>query len=457
MMGMKEIIVKNKYVGPGIKYIGWSGRGWADGGPIGAGPIYCKAPSWESYGKEIGINMVRMGFSMKHFLPDDLNDEYSLSEYVKKGMENVEVSWAKSENTSYSYCIERCHDLGWKILICVNPSLSSNWKPSLITRSSDFPAIWEKFCFHLAKSIEENWPGMADFFEVTNEPDIGYFDGETSLPGYKGIRKGITPFQYCLLLQNAYKGIKKATPNAKIIGPGLASWDRKWIKEIFMQSFSYLNGISYHNVMGNFRDTEILKEARELLLQYVPQSSDIIFNSEWAWWPNHDTDNLEVALRIAQILYYQAVGNVYGSLYLGPSQPREFKKGLGVLKFYSNNPDLVERTLTFFVFRLMVRGVLEGKQLELINPFKKLKILALFRNKQELVVTLINPSKKKFRDISIIIDESINFKEKAFLKIYQFDHNHLDDCRESDYKILNAFDVKAKSIIQFVISIESGF
>ncbi len=295
-MGMKEIIIKNRCVGSGIKYIGWSGRGWVDGGPIGAGPIYCKAPSWESYGKEIGINMMRMGFSMKHFLPDDLNDSYSLSEYVIKGMENVEVSWAKSEHTSYSYCIKRCHDLSWKILICVNPSLSSNRKPSLITRSSDFLIIWEKFCFYLAKIIEENWPGMANFFEITNEPDIGYFDGETSLPGYKGTRKGITPFQYCLLLQNAYKGIKKAVPNAKIIGPGLASWDQKWIKEILMQSGSYLNGISYHNVMGNFRDMETLKEARELLLQYVPQSSDIIFNSEWAWWPNHDTDNLEVAI-----------------------------------------------------------------------------------------------------------------------------------------------------------------
>jgi len=452
---MKHIRIKNKVEGSGIKYIGWSGRGWADGGPTGAGPINCKAPSWERYGKEIGINMVRIGFSMKHFLPDDLNDEYSLSEYVKKGMENVEVSWAKSERTSYSYCIKRCHDLGWKILICVNPSLNSNWKPSLITQSSDFLTIWEKFCFYLAKSIEENWPGMADFFEITNEPDIGYFDGETSLPGYKGIRKGITPFQYCLLLQNAYKGIKKAVPSAKIIGPGLASWDRKWIKEIFMQSGSSLDGISYHNVMGNFRDMETLKEARELLLQYSPKSSDVIFNSEWAWWPNHDTDNLETALRIAQILYYQTVGNVYGSLYLGPAQPRDFKKGLGVLRFNPDKPNSVEKTKTFYAFRLMVRGILEGKQLELMNPFKKLKILALFRNQQELVITLINPDKKKFRDISIIIDESINLKEKAFLKIYQFDHNHLDDYKESDYKILNAFDVKAKSIIQFVISISN--
>ncbi len=59
---MKKITVKNRCIGPGIKYIGWSGRGWADGGPIGARPLNCSAPSWDSYGQEIGINMVRMGF-----------------------------------------------------------------------------------------------------------------------------------------------------------------------------------------------------------------------------------------------------------------------------------------------------------------------------------------------------------------------------------------------------------
>jgi len=448
---MKHIKIKNKYAGPGIKYIGWSGRGWADGGPIGAGPINCRAPSWDNCGKEIGINMVRVGFSMKHFLPDDLDDDYSLSEYVKKGMENAEVSWAKSKGTSYSLYIKRCCELGWEILICINPSLNKEWEPHLITRSSYFLKIWERFCFHLAGYIDKNWPGMAEFFEITNEPDIGYFDGETSLPDYKGTRKGITPFQYRLLLQHAYKGIKKAVPDAKIIGPSLASWDRKWIKEILMQSGSYLNGISYHNVMGNFRDMETLKEARELLSNNMSQSSDIIFNSEWAWWPNHDTDNLETALRIAQILYYQAVGNVYASLYLGPAQPRNFKKGLGVLKFNPDEPNSVEKTKTFYAFRLMVRGILGVRRLELVNPLKKLKILALFRNKQELVITLINPDKKKFRDISIIIDESINFKEKASLKVYKFDDNCFDYCKESSFNLLKAFDVEANSISQFVI------
>ena len=395
--------------------------------------------------------MVRVGFSLKHFLPDDLDDDYSLSEYVKKGMENAEVSWAKSKGTSYSLYIKRCCELGWKILICINPSLNKEWEPHLITRSSYFLKIWERFCFQLAGYIDKNWPGMAEFFEITNEPDIGYFDGETSLPDYKGTRKGITPFQYRLLLQHAYKGIKKAVPDAKIIGPSLASWDRKWIKEILMQSGSYLNGISYHNVMGNLRDTKTLKEARELLPNNMSQSSDIIFNSEWAWWPNHDTDNLETALRIAQILYLQASGSAYASLYLGPAQPKDFKKGLGVLKFNPDEPNSVEKTKTFYAFRLMVRGVLGGRRLELVNPLKKLKILALFRNKQELVITLINPDKKKFRDISIIIDESIRFKEKASLKVYKFDDNCFDYGKESSFNLLKAFDVEANSISQFVI------
>ena len=209
----------------------------------------------------------------------------------------------------------------------------------------------------------------------------------------------------------------------------LETESQKYIRLVLL---SILNGISYHNVRRDFRDAKTLKEARELLLQYSPKSSDIIFNSEWAWWPNHDADNLETDLRIAQILYYQVVGSAYASFYLGPAQPREFKKGLGVLKFNPDEPNLVEKTKTFYAFRLMARGISGGKRLEVINPLKKLKILALFRNQQELVITLINPSKKKFRDISIIIDESINLKEKAFLKIYQFDYNHLDDYKESD-------------------------
>ena len=85
--------------------------------------------------------------------------------------------------------------------------------------------------------------------------------------------------------------------------------------------------------------------------------------------------------------------------------------------------------------------------------FRSLKVLALFRNQKELVITLINPDKKKFRNISIRVDESINLKEKAFLKVYQCDNNHRDDYKESSCRILKNFDIEAKSITQFVIPI----
>lgn len=450
---MKKIIVKNKFIGSGIKYIGWSGRGWTDGGPIGAGPMNCNAPSWDSYGQEIGINMVRMGFSIKHFLSETENIQDSISDQIKKGFENIDVSWAKSERTSYSYSIQRCCDLSWKILVCINPSYRSAWNPSLISQSSQTLRIWKDFCFNLAKSIEGNWPGMANYFEITNEPDIGYFDGESLLPNYQGPSGGITSFQYSRLLQNAYEGIRNAVPDAKIIGPGLASWNRNWLEEVLSQSSSYLDGVSYHNVGGNLKDEDTMKDTKRLLSQYAPQAADFIFNSEWAWWPDHDINRLETALRLAQILHLQTVGNAYGSLYLGPAQPKEFKKGLGLLQFHSDNPNLVEKTKTFFVFRLMARGILGGKQLELINPTKKLKILALLNDRKELVITAINPSKKRFRNISINVDETINLRGEPFLKLYQFDYNHSDSCKKSDYKILKRFNVEPESIIQFVISI----
>jgi len=450
---MKRIIIRNKCIGSGIQYIGWSGRGWADGGPIGAGPMNCEAPSWDSYSQEIGINMVRMGFSIKQFLSETGNIQRPMADQIKKGFENTDASWAKSENTSFSYAIQRCCDLDWKILICINPSYRSAWNPSLLTPSSSFLGIWKDFCFTLALSIEENWPGMADYFEITNEPDIGYFDGESFLPRYQGPSGGITPSQYSLLLQNAYEGIHKATPKAKIIGPGLASWNRAWLEEVLSQSSSYLDGVSYHNVGGHLKEEDTLREAKYFLSQYVPDASDIIFNSEWAWWPNHDINSQETALRIAQILYHQIVGNVSGSLYLGPSQPRGFQKGLGVLQYDSDDPNSVEKMKTFFAFRLMVKGVLGGKRLELINPSKKLKILALLNSRNELVVTVINPSKKRFRNIAIEIDETINLKKESFFKLYQFDHNHLDSCEKSDFEILMRFHIEPESITQFIIPV----
>lgn len=450
---MKKIIVKNKCIGSGIMHIGWSGRGWVDGGPAGAGPLNSQAPSWDSYGQEIGINMVRTGFSIRHFLSETANDEASLSEQIKKGLENREVSWAKSEQTSYSYLLQRCCELGWKVLICINPSYRSAWSPSLLTQSPHHLRIWKDFCFYLVKSIEENWPQMAQYFEITNEPDLGYFDGESLLPGYQGPRGGITPLQYSLLLQRAYQGIKRAAPHAKIIGPALATWNRPWLEKVLTQSSSFLDGVSYHNVSGNLEDEETLREAKRLLSQYAPQIADCVINSEWAWWPNHDINQQQTALRIALILYSQTVGNAWGSLYLGPAQPKEFKKGLGVLHFHPDNPNSVERTKSFYVFRMMVRGVLGEKKLELINPLKKLKILAVMKSRKDLVITVINPSKKKFRNISIDIDQAIPLSKEPFLTFYQFDDDHSDSCEKSDYNLLKRFNIKPESILQFVVSI----
>jgi len=124
-----------------------------------------------------------------------------------------------------------------------------------------------------------------------------------------------------------------------------------------------------------------------------------------------------------------------------------------VLKFNPDEPNSVEKTKTYYAFRLMARGILGGRRLELVNPLKKLKILALLRNQKELVISLLNPSKKRFRDISIRIDESINLKEKAFLKVYQCENNYRDDYKESSCRILKNFDIEAKSITQFVIPI----
>jgi len=98
----KKIKILSKVIGTGLKYLGWSGRGLVDGGSTAAGSISCLAPSWDSYSQEIGINMIRMGFSIKHFLSGIENTTQKILDEVKKGLENTRASWAKSAQTSYS-------------------------------------------------------------------------------------------------------------------------------------------------------------------------------------------------------------------------------------------------------------------------------------------------------------------------------------------------------------------
>jgi len=449
---VKKIRIHDSPIGSGLTHIGWSGRGWGDGGPVGAGPLNSRAPAWDTYGQEVGINIVRMGFSIRHFLPDLEETRQALADRIRRGLENKDVSWAKSEGTSYSYSIQRCRDLGWKILICINPSYKSVWSPPRIVQSSESLRVWKEFCYQLAKSIEDIWPSESQYFEITNEPDLGYFDGESFLPDYQGPSGGIAPFPYSLLLKNAYEGIKKAVPQAKVIAPGLASWNRFWLEEILRESQAYLDGLSYHNVGGDLKDDKILEEAEGLLSQSAPQAKGFLFNSEWAWWPNHDVNDHETALRIAQIIHLQTIGNAFASLYLGPAQPMDYKKGLGVLRYDPDDPNSVEKTKAFYVFRMMARGVLGGKRLALVNPHQKLKILALLNDQKELVMTVINPNKKRLKNISIDIDEVSAVQKEFFLKIHKFDYNHLDSCEKSDWRILSRFQVEPESIIQFVIS-----
>jgi len=214
-----------------------------------------------------------------------------------------------------------------------------------------------------------------------------------------------------------------------------------------------LDGLSYHNVRGDFQDALTLKEAKRLISNDLSLSSDMVFNSEWAWWPFHDTDHIETALRVARILYLQALGGAYASLYLGPAQPKNFKKGLGVLKFNPKEPDSAEKTSAFYAFNLMIRGILQGRRLRVMNPLKKLKVLALYKDSRELVITLLNSHRKEYKNVSLMLEKGIGLKENSWVKIYKFDQNQVDYSQESQYNDLKKFNIQPKSITQFVIPI----
>jgi len=84
----------------------------------------------------------------------------------------------------------------------------------------------------------------------------------------------------------------------------------------------------------------------------------------------------------------------------------------------------------------------------------KLKILALLKAEQELVITIINPSQKRYSNLSISLEDSLPLKKVPLLKLYRFDNDHFDESEQSDYSLLQSFNLRPKSILQIVLSLD---
>ena len=122
------------------------------------------------------------------------------------------------------------------------------------SKSESVPRVdaWEHFCRELAKRYQ----GRVRYYELWNEPDIGFFRG--------------TQEQYIELLRAGYQAIKKTDPSAKVTSGGFASWSHGQTKpgmvpRVISECQDSYDLIAYHRhgEFSNFRS-----ELEEILLPY---------------------------------------------------------------------------------------------------------------------------------------------------------------------------------------------
>ena len=428
---------------PGIQFFGFSGRGVVDGGVAGTSALSQSAPAWDEYSRQLGINMVRIGFSMRILQPHPDSNLKDLAE----GFASTEASWAKDDST-YFYLIERSLELGWHPLICLNPSGNQYWL-NVPPRTPTELKNWRHFCFQVASYLFQNWPEVRHF-EIMNEPDIGYLDGYYQRFTYQ---------EYRACMKEAVEAIREVNPYAEILACGAAGfWPyftrfffEPFTSKLIRKDLDLIDYVSYHNVGGSPKEKSFLEASHKKLKKKKLQRSVGIFNSEWAWWKGHDIDNYETAFRIGSILFFQALGGAAGSLYLGPAQPDDFPY-LGVLTFEPGDPNQIKRlTKTFYSLRLVARGVVGGKR-RTVNQSNSDLLCYAKESDNQILLTVLNPTQSH-------IEASISFGDSSnrALTVRRFDRTTNDGILINDGFLTDmphAFP--AKSMTQFILRLANS-
>jgi hypothetical protein len=415
---MKEkvrLLVKKKRKGEAIQFFGWSGRGIIDGGEVSAGPMSRLAPAWDEVGKEMGVNMVRIGFTPAILAPERNVIASGSTEMMEELMENEQTSWAKSSHTSYAYMLNRCRELGWTPLITINPSYASTWL-AMPPHTAQELADWEAFVYVLAQVLEKRWPGFVKYFELFNEPDGGYFDGEHLNSG------GITPGIYRRIAFSAVKAIRRVIPDAQILGPGVAFRGEDWLHELGKSTFKgKVDHVSYHNVMGELgEDRSYAAKIRGIIDSWSDQPLRI-FNSEWSYFPNQSIDGFETAFHLGQMLFEQAEAGLSGSLYLGPAQLQHYDGGLGVFWYDPSDPNkITQLTRSYYWLRFVARGVVGGDRYEVASDSDDVNALARHQDGQ-WTITLFNPGNTEIH-VRLEVGRTL-----TKVKIYQLDESRREE------------------------------
>lgn len=118
---------------------------------------------------------------------------------------------------------------------------------------------YAKYCGFLAKELK----GITNYFEIWNEYNIVNFNVSNE-----------PPETYAKMIKAAYAEIKKANPDAVVIGISTAMVSIEWTRRVFdAGAYDYMDAVSIHpyDFSGSFREQKLISEGlelKELMLKY---------------------------------------------------------------------------------------------------------------------------------------------------------------------------------------------
>ncbi len=131
-------------------------------------------------------------------------------------------------------------------------------------------APWERFVFETAR----RYRGAIDHFEVWNEPNGGFFKG--------------TVEDYVALLRSAYCAVKRANPDATVIGVSGTGGYLPWMERVFhLGGLKFMDAVSVHTYTSPSSPEEAnlpgrLAATRALIAKYGGRQP--LWNTEVGYW-----------------------------------------------------------------------------------------------------------------------------------------------------------------------------
>lgn len=190
---------------------------------------------------------------------------------------------------------------------------------------------WYNYCYQVALDTKD----YTSSYEIWNEPNASSFN------------KNATPEQYGNIVKVARDAVKKANPNAKIIGISLSGTGVGYTEAVLKTAAEYMDGVAIHPYMwmqgpegGNMVGK--VQKIREVMNKYGMQDKPLWF-TEIGWYSAVGTDN-QTAYTVEMFLLneiYKMADLIYVFRYTDDDNlPRE---GFGLVNSLIDNDPFLAR------------------------------------------------------------------------------------------------------------------